>query len=113
MDLLAISAAGLAIRETAKLISEFRQSRTVKRQFESALAKALENSTSTGKTAKTSKQRYDLQSSEFIRLRDVNGNGMLSRAESGFDKTIFNRVDSNSDGQLSRDELIAYFKTQA
>lgn len=113
MDLLAISAAGLAIRETAKLISEFRQSRTVKRQFESALVKALENNTSAEKTAKTSRQRYERQSAEFIRLRDINGNGMLSRAESGFDKTVFNQADSNSDGQLARDELTAYFKTKA
>lgn len=113
MDLLAISAAGMALRETAHLVREFRQSKTVKRQFESALTKALENSNATGKAAKTSKQRFDLQSAEFIRKRDADGNGMLSRAESDFEPSAFKQLDVNADGQISKDELTAYFKAQS
>lgn len=114
MDLLAISAAGMALRETAHLVREFRQSKAAKREFESALTKALEtNHTSTAKTGKTEKQRLGLQSAEFMRKRDVDGNGLLSRAESGLEKDVFERLDANTDGQLSKDELTAYFKAQS
>ncbi len=114
MDLLAISAAGMALRETAHLVREFRQSKAAKREFESALAKALEtNATSTAKTGKAEKQRLDRQSAEFMRKRDVDGNGLLSRAESGLEQATFDRLDANTDGQLSKDELAAYFKAQS
>jgi len=43
-------------------------------------------------------------SERFVRLRDVNGDGMLRLDESGMDRAVFERLDLDKDGQLSREE---------
>jgi Ca2+-binding EF-hand superfamily protein len=45
--------------------------------------------------------------SRILKKDDSDGDGMLAAGETKFDSSTFNKVDSNSDGKLSSDELIA------
>lgn len=50
----------------------------------------------------------DTLTQHLIKTYDTNGDGKLTRTESGFDNATFTRLDQNSDGQLDSAELQAW-----
>lgn len=42
---------------------------------------------------------------EFLQFRDMNGDDEITRRESALSNEIFNRLDTNGDSKLSRDDL--------
>lgn len=50
---------------------------------------------------------------EAMRLRDADHDGLLTRAESGFNTEQFDAVDADGDGLVSHDEMLAAYRRQA
>jgi Ca2+-binding EF-hand superfamily protein len=50
---------------------------------------------------------------QVLRHYDKDKNGKLSQAESGFDKPLFDQLDTNHDGQLDAKELARFFQRDA
>lgn len=51
--------------------------------------------------------RLEAKATEFVKRRDIDGSGGLSRAELGVEGRLFARLDINGDGEVTAAELMA------
>lgn len=65
------------------------------------------NSMNRASTSQTGGPDVNQMVSNILKKDDKDGDGSLAAGETKFDSTTFNKIDSNSDGKLSSDELIA------
>ena len=101
MELLSgVGAASALVKNAAALVRTMKQPKVTDEAFSDILKSQLKAASSPearhGRAAATSER--------FIRLHDVDGDGMLRLDESGMERAAFERLDLNGDGRLSRGE---------
>ncbi len=110
-----LGAANSLLQNATGLVRELKRPRIKQETFKQIIMDQLQaNRQENNKTSQM--ERIDKKalvlSERFIQLRDTQGNGKLTLEESGMDRELFQKVDINADGTLSRDEVHAYFSQQ-
>lgn len=101
MELLnGIGAANALVNGAANLVRAMKQPKVTDEAFSEILKSQLEAASS----PEARRANAAAQSERFVALRDVDGDGLLRFDESGFERSVFDRLDLNRDGQLSREE---------
>ncbi len=101
MNLLSgIGTASALVKNASDLVQAVKQPKVTDEAFSEILKAKLEASSS----PEARKARVEEESARFMRQRDVDGDGSLRLAESGMERGVFERLDANRDGMLSREE---------
>lgn len=99
-----VNAVGLALRGAEGLVREIRRPKISDETFAQILQKQL--ASSDGASGESIEEITAL-SEKYVATRDYNGDGVLSKDESGLSSQIFQKLDTNGDGKLTAEELRA------
>lgn len=101
-----IGAANALIRGAAGFVRELKAPSQQDQEF-GALLKGLLSRTPEAQAQREAAKEAALtqMAAEVMQLRDVNGDGLLSRSESGLKGDAFTRADLDGDGMLSAKEV--------
>lgn len=101
MNLLSgVGAASSLLKNAADLVQAVKQPKVTDETFSEMLKARLQAEAS----PEARQARAGAESERFMRTHDVDGDGNLRLEESGMDKRVFERLDANRDGLLSREE---------
>lgn len=95
-----VGAVSELMKGASALVQAVKQPKVTDEAFSDILKSQIEASTSPD----ARKAQAVEESARFMRLRDVDGDGQLRIQESGMERSAFERLDSNRDGLLSREE---------
>lgn len=101
MDLFSgVGAASALVKNATSLVQALKQPKVTDEAFSAILKAQME--------AASSPEARDAKAAEaserFIRLRDADGDGLLRFEESGLERAVFDKIDRNGDGRLSKEE---------
>ena len=103
-----LSAVGGLLNGAAGLVREFKQPKLSGDDFAKLLEIQLAQANSTQAAQEKREQRVEwvnAMTQRFTEQRDANGDGMLTRDESGLAEEVFARFDVDGDGMLTLEEL--------
>ena len=101
MNLLSgVGAASSIIKNASELVQAVKQPKVTDEAFSEILKARFEANA----TPEARKARAEDESARFMQQRDVDGDGSLRLQESGMERSVFDRLDANRDGMLSREE---------
>ena len=107
-----IGGVGALLRGATSLVREMKRPRMGNEDFSMVLRNQMQQAYA-APGATTGIDRLSDQvtrlSGQFVQVRDVDGNGTLSEAESGLRAELFEELDVNRDGELSSLEMRAPF----
>ncbi len=98
-----IGAVSAAIQGASSLVRELKRPKEEQQDFAKILQQDL------ARNRVTPAQVAEKRSADYMRTYDIDGNGMLSQAESGFRPNMFNRLDMDQSGGLNVSELRGAF----
>lgn len=108
MFLSEIGAIGGVVRGTTELLRELKKPKLSGDQFAEMLKLQMAQKNSPEAAAAQKQQQMkqvDALSTRFIELRDADGDGLLSKDESGMAADEFEKLDINDDDQISKLEV--------
>lgn len=101
MNLLSgVGAASSLLQNAANLVRAVKEPKVTDETFSEIFKARLQAES----TPEARQARAGTESERFMRTHDVDGDGSLRLEESGMDKRVFERLDANRDGLLSREE---------
>jgi len=99
-----VGAANGLLKGAADLVRELKRPRVSEGTFAEMLRQAAAASDPEAQARQT-RAMATKRAGEVMRLRDVNGDGLLSRDESGLKADAFTAADGDGDGMLSAEEV--------
>lgn len=101
MELLSgVGAAGALVRNATSFVLALKQPRVT----DEAFSEILKSQVDAASSPEALRAKAAGASEQFMRLRDVDGDGVLRFEESGLERAVFDRIDRNGDGKVSKDE---------
>ncbi len=95
-----VGAASTLVRNATSFVQAIKQPKVTDEAFSEILKAQLEAASS----PQAQRAKAAEISEHFVRLRDVDGDGQLRLDESGMERAVFEKLDANRDGLVSREE---------